>query len=258
MSMESAVEAQWTVVIPFKGAPNGKSRLAGGSRFDSGAATHGFTASERALLAQAFLTDTLAAVRRTAGVERVLVVSANELAEVSERPAALAAAIRDGTALPAVTIVPDPGSGLNPAIDSGIAAARVLNATGWVAALTGDLPLLQAEDLAAALTLATANPLSVVTDKDGVGTTMLTAAPGVPVLARFAGASLVAHERAGHVGLDLAAESTLRFDIDSVDDLDVALMRSPGLGRATRELVARLRPRVEWAARNVPGGDSLG
>ena len=62
MRAESAEVARWTVVIPFKGAPEGKSRLAGGARFDSGAASHGFTASERALLAQAFLTDTLAAV----------------------------------------------------------------------------------------------------------------------------------------------------------------------------------------------------
>jgi 2-phospho-L-lactate/phosphoenolpyruvate guanylyltransferase len=246
MRAESAEVARWTVVIPFKGAPEGKSRLAGGARFDSGAASHGFTASERALLAQAFLTDTLAAVRRTSGVERVLVVSsANELTEASERPSALAAAVRERLGLPAVTIVPDPGNGLNPAIDSGIASARALNATEWVAALTGDLPLLQAVDLAAALRLATANPLSVVPDKDGVGTTMITAAPGVPVLARFAGPSLAAHEGAGHVRLDVATESSLRFDIDSVDDLDVALMRSPGLGRATRELVARLRPRVE-------------
>jgi 2-phospho-L-lactate/phosphoenolpyruvate guanylyltransferase len=243
MSAESADVARWTVVIPFKGAPEGKSRLAGGARFDSGAASHGFTASERALLAQAFLADTLAAVRRTSGVERVLVVSsANELTEVSERPAALAAAVQDHAELPAVTVVPDPGSGLNPAIDSGIAAARMMSATAWVAALTGDLPLLQADDVRAALSLAAANPLSVVPDKDGVGTTMITAAPGVPVLARFGGASLAAHERAGHVRLDVAAESSLRFDIDSVDDLDVALMRSPGLGRATREVVARLRP----------------
>jgi 2-phospho-L-lactate guanylyltransferase len=246
MRAESAEVARWTVVIPFKGAPEGKSRLAGGARFDSGAASHGFTASERALLAQAFLTDTLAAVRRTAGVERVLVVSsANELTEASERPSALVAAVREHPGLPPVTVVPDPGSGLNPAIDSGIAAARMMSATGWVAALTGDLPLLQAEDVLAALRLAAANPLSVVPDKDGVGTTMITAAPGVPVLARFAGASLAAHEKAGHVRLDVAAESSLRFDIDSVDDLDAALMRSPGLGRATRELVARLRPRVE-------------
>ena len=106
--------------------------------------------------------------------------------------------------------------------------------------------------------MATANPLSVVPDKDGVGTTMITAAPGVPVLSRFAGASLIAHERADHVPLDVAAESTLRFDIDSVDDLDVARRRSPGLGRATRELVARLRPRVEQIVRNSQGDVSTG
>src|SRR5690349_5416894 len=108
----------WVVVVPVKPAAEGKSRLAG------------FLApTERAALARAMALDTIAAASATAGVVRVLVVTADE-------------EIR--SAVPFV--VDDPGGGLDAAVRAGVAQV-----CGPVAVLLGDLPALRPEHLRAAL-----------------------------------------------------------------------------------------------------------
>ena len=75
--------SRWTVVVPFKGAADAKSRLSGSLGDD-----------ERAALALAFLVDTVNAVTRVPSVSSVIVVSnqpglAADLAAVAVRiPAA--------------------------------------------------------------------------------------------------------------------------------------------------------------------------
>jgi 2-phospho-L-lactate/phosphoenolpyruvate guanylyltransferase len=195
----------WTVVVPFKGAPQGKSRLVG----------PGIEAPDRAALALAFLGDALAAVGGVPDVTRVLVVTNEPLF--------------------GVRLVADPGTGLNDAIAAGIAAARDADPEGSVAVLLGDLPALRTTDLAAALLEASAHPLAVVADHDGTGTTMTTAGPGVVVTPRFGAGSFARHRAAGHVVVGANPESTLHLDVDTAEDLERA--RSRGVGPATSALL---------------------
>ncbi|MCL2793778.1 MAG: 2-phospho-L-lactate guanylyltransferase [Microbacteriaceae bacterium] len=207
----------WAVVIPFKGAPRSKSRLA--ERFDD---------ATRHALALAFLQDTVAAVRGAAGVASVVVVS-NEpglpgLLEGDETAAEL-------------TFVPDPGDGLNAAIEAGLRAARAADPDAHRAALLGDLPELRPEELAAALAAAARHPLAFVTDAAGTGTTLIALAPGQNATPHFGAGSAAAHEAAGFAPLELPPDSGLRRDVDAPADLDA--LRAPG--PHTRQVLAALR-----------------
>jgi 2-phospho-L-lactate guanylyltransferase len=101
-----------------------------------------------------------------------------------------------------------------------------------VAALLGDLPCLVTTDVDDALIRAAAHPLAVVPDAEGSGTTLITALPGVELVPRFGVGSAVRHAQAGHAVLDVAPDSTLRFDVDTEQDLAAALAR--GVGPRTR------------------------
>ena len=200
----------WTVVVPVKGTAEGKSRM-----------SPGVDSARRALLAEAFALDTLAAVRDTPSVGRVVVVT---------DPDSGPAAARRATALRAAgaEIVADPGGGLNPAIAAGLEAAGDAHR----AVLLGDLPALLPHDLAAALAAAEAHPLAVVADAQGTGTTLVTARPGAVLVPRFGAGSAGRHREAGHIVLDVPADSTLRLDVDTEADLAEAVAR--GVGPHTR------------------------
>lgn len=199
----------WSVVVPFKGGPAAKSRLG----LDT--AQHaGLPPAPRRQLALAFLRDTVMAVAALKDVRRIIVVSSDQAAT---------------TALPGVMVVADPGNGLNAAISFGIECARSRDAGSPVAVLTGDLPCLRKGDLEAALELARAVPLGVVPDCQGTGSTLVTALPGMRVVPRFGVGSFQAHRHGGHVILPVAADSTVRQDVDTVADLDRALQRGAGI-----------------------------
>ena len=215
---------RWSVVIPFKGAPDGKSRLA-----------HEFGVAERAALALAFLEDTVRAVRGVQAVARILVVS-NE----PDLDRALAGDLGSDAE---VMIVADPGGGLNTAVSRGVDRARAIDDEDFVAALTGDLAALQSRDLAHALDVAVAEagegrPLALVADRDGSGTTMITAAPRASIVPHFGIESCALHVAAGHFLIPLAPDSSLRLDLDSESDLHLAVALTPGLGPATRSVLA--------------------
>ncbi|GAA3662391.1 2-phospho-L-lactate guanylyltransferase [Microbacterium marinilacus] len=197
----------WAVVVPVKGA-SGKSRLelpaAAGRR--------------RGELARAIALDTLDAVFRATHVSTVIVVTSD---------ADIVAALQ-GRAL----IVPDPGSGLNPAVSAGLAAAP---SSLPRAALLGDLPALSPRDLDSALQLAAEVPLGVVPDAEGTGTTLVTARAGQRLQPAFGAASRARHEEAGLAVLDVPPASTLRRDVDTVDQLRAAA--AMGLGRRTSALL---------------------
>ena len=194
----------WQVVVPIKGTDGAKSRL-------------DVAPSERRLsLARAFALDTLEAVAnalRSRPGSRLVVVSGD--------------VGRD--AWPGADhVVADPGRGLNPAVEAGLAACDV---DGFRAVLLGDLPALRASDLDTALSAAAALERGVVTDGDGHGTVLLTAAPRIRIVSAFGTGSARAHAEAGFVpvGVDLPR---LRTDVDDLADLDAVL--ALGVGAHTR------------------------
>ncbi|WP_336713818.1 2-phospho-L-lactate guanylyltransferase [Arthrobacter sp. USHLN218] len=213
---------QWTLVVPFKGGPGAKSRLG-----HAGHGGPGLRPDVRSGLALAFLADTVAAAQAVPEVADIVIVSSD--------PAVL-------TAIPDIVLVADPGAGLNAAVAAGVEWARVQAPHCPVAALTGDLPCLLPLDLAAGLGAAAQHPRALVPDRDGTGTTMITALPGRELIPRFGPGSCEAHTRAGHVPLPVLAASTLRLDVDTVQDLNRALHR--GTGDHTRSTMLQPPPRA--------------
>ncbi len=195
------------MVLPFKGGPNAKSRLAA-----PGA------------LATAIALDCLDAVRAAAAVAEVVVVTAD--------PALASAA---GEAGAVVRGESRPGSGLLAAISDGLQGLE-----GPCAVLLGDLPALRPEDLDVALqaahrALTTSAPSMVfVPDAEGVGTVLLAAlAPG-RMRPSFGPASARLHAESGAVRLELDLPA-LRRDVDTQADLESAA--ALGLGPRTAAFV---------------------
>lgn len=207
--------AAFALVVPVKTLGAAKSRL-------RGAADRGIgSPAAHARLALALAHDTVAAVRGAAGVDRLLVVSADPVV------AAELAAV-------GVEVVPDgPVAGLNEAYRHG---ARLLGTGSPVAALQADLPALRPAELDAALAAAWAAfgrgaPAAFVADADGTGTTLLAAAPGRDLQPRFGLDSAARHRDGGAAELT-GAWPGLRRDVDTADDLrDAAEL---GLGAHTR------------------------
>ena len=192
---------QWTVIIPVKPAAIGKSRLGLGQD-----------------LARAIALDTVAAVVACDAVDRVIVVTA----DAAFRP-------------PGAELLPErTPSGIDAALAAGAELAGIGSAR---AALLGDLPSLIPGELAAALALAARHPRAFVADHDGTGTTLVTAGPGVELITAFGADSAARHGGLGLVELDLLAGSSVRFDVDTAEQLETAAAR--GLGAETRAAEAR-------------------
>jgi 2-phospho-L-lactate guanylyltransferase len=122
---------------------------------------------------------------------------------------------------------------LNNAI--GAAERAVRSTTPNIVALQGDLPALQTQELAEAISAARAYPRSFVSDRHGTGTSALFAF-GVPLDPRFGADSAAQHSHSGAIELT-GAWTGLRCDIDTPDDLQVA--RRLGIGPATRRATDR-------------------
>ena len=103
------------------------------------------------------------------------------------------------------------------------------------AVLLGDLPALDAADLDAALALAGQVPRGFVADEEGTGTSLVTARPGVELVAEFGTESAARHRQLGLVELPIASGSTLRRDVDTPEQLAAAA--TLGLGPRTRALL---------------------
>lgn len=188
----------WTVVIPAKALPEAKSRLA--SMSDSPEAHR--------RLVEAIRSDTIAAARAAEGVARVVVV------------------VDRAGADPDALLQTDPG--LDAAVSEGAAhAARRWPADG-VAALVGDLPALQPDELAGALLAAAGHERAFVPDAAGTGTTLLAATPGHTLRPEFGPGSAQRHEV--HA-VPIEGGPGLRNDVDDAADLHAAA--ALGLGEAT-------------------------
>ncbi|MDO9398234.1 MAG: 2-phospho-L-lactate guanylyltransferase [Herbiconiux sp.] len=202
----TAVAPGWTIVVPVKGTAAGKSRLA-----------PDVPAGVRERFATAFALDAVTALLGAVRVTRVVVVTD-----------AGADAIGPLRRLGA-EVVPDPGGGLNAAIEAGLATVPVALPR---AVLLGDLPRLVPADVDAALEEAARHPLALVPDAQGSGTTLITARGGLALTPRFGAGSAARHLAGGHVVLDVPVTSTLRQDVDTPADLAAAL--AAGVGSFTR------------------------
>ncbi|WP_443074828.1 2-phospho-L-lactate guanylyltransferase [Streptomyces sp. NBC_01431] len=207
----TATAARWSLVIPLKPLALAKSRLA--------AAVGG---ELRPRLALAFALDTVAAALDCPVVRDVAVVTNDPLA--GAQLAALGA-----------RVVPDsPGAGLNPALAYGAYRVRARRPAAPVAALNADLPALRPADLGRVLAAAAAFPRAFLADAAGIGTTFLSALPGVDLNPYFGGPSRAAHSASGAAEILLDGVDSVRGDVDTGADLRAAL--ALGVGPATAAL----------------------
>jgi 2-phospho-L-lactate guanylyltransferase len=200
---------RWGLVVPVKRLARAKTRLSG---YDDRA---------REDLALAFALDVVAAALGAESVAQVLVVTDDERARE---------ALSDAGAR-VVTDLPD--AGLNPALQHG---AGLLPA-GWGAAtLSADLPALRPADLEDALRAVPAGGRGFVVDVSGHGTTLLAAAPGVPLAPAYGPRSGAVHLASG--AIELPGAAGLRRDVDTPEDLAAA--RLLGVGAATAAVLRGL------------------
>ncbi len=207
--------ASWTIVVPVKGGPAAKSRLVVPG------------VSDHRALSEALALDTVAAAtacpptsKAASAVAALIVVTGDPV---------IAAATRDLGAV----VVPDPGGGLNAAIEAGAAAAATAHPAHGTAALLGDLPALRPHDLAVALEKCANHRRAFVPDRQGTGTVLLAAQPGTPLRPAFGPASAARHAVvAARLDLDLPG---LRTDVDDAAGLAAAAVC--GLGSRTHAVL---------------------
>ncbi|WP_156721324.1 2-phospho-L-lactate guanylyltransferase [Streptomyces apocyni] len=217
IDVDQPVVSAWTLVIPLKPLPRAKSRLAD-------------TAGDglRPSLALAFAQDTVAAVVACWAVRDVVVVT-DDARAAAELGALGARIVRD-----------EPAGGLNAALAHGARSARAVRPASAVAALNADLPALRSAELGQVLGAAAAFPRAFLADAAGIGTTLLTAAPGVELRPLFGGASRARHLASGATELLTPDVDSVRQDVDTGADLDAA--RRLGLGPRTSHASRALRP----------------
>jgi 2-phospho-L-lactate guanylyltransferase len=198
--------APWRVVLPIKGTEHAKTRLT---------VADGVSRTE---LARAMALDALAAVLGCELVSSVVVVTSD--ADVAT------AALAEGA-----SVVPDPGSGLNPAIESGL---RAVAGDGPVAVLLADLPAVRPVDVATALEACAGYDAAFVPDAEGTGTVLLAATgPGL-LHPEFGTGSAQRHAgQAKRLDLDLPR---LRRDVDVAQSLAEAA--ALGVGPRTAMVLA--------------------
>ncbi|GGJ53860.1 2-phospho-L-lactate guanylyltransferase [Streptomyces brasiliensis] len=206
---------QWTLVIPVKPLARAKSRL-------SDTAADGL----RPGLALAFAQDTVAAALVCSAVLDVAVVTDDAVAG------------RELAALGARVVADEPGGGLNSALAHGAAVVRTTRPEAPVAALNADLPALRPLELSRVLDAAAEFPRAFLPDAAGIGTTLLAATPGHELRPAFGTDSRARHRASGAVELRPDAVDSVRQDVDTGEDLRVAL--ALGVGPRTAAAAARL------------------
>ena len=183
-----------------------------------------FSARTREQVVVAMLVDTLTAAGRVAALGSITVITPDE--------AAAAAAAELGAD---VLADPTPEGHRDPLNNAIAAAARaVAESFSNVIALQGDLPALQSQELAEAITAARQHRRSFVADRLATGTAALFAF-GVPLDPQFGSDSSARHRRSGAIELT-GAWPGLRCDVDTPADLAAA--RRLGVGAATARAIA--------------------
>lgn len=186
-----------------------------------------FSAATRESIVLAMLVDTINAVTAVSAVQTVTIVTPDEGA---------AAAAKELGAL--VLTDPTPEGHRDPLNNALLAAeAMARDDSANIVALQGDLPALQAVELAEAIAAARAHPRSFVADRHRTGTSALFSF-GVPLDPRFGADSAERHRRSGALELT-GAWPGLRCDIDTPEDLLMA--RGLGIGSATARAITEKR-----------------
>lgn len=211
-------------ILPVKTFDAAKQRL-GGS----------LGAGSRQALAQAMFTDVLTSLRRVRGLDAIVVVTNDRIA--------------DSTALShrVPTLRDDAQAGQSPAASIGLRHAL---ADGFDRALLvpGDTPLLDPHEVEHLLADAEERGLAalVVPDRHGTGTNALLLAPPGVIQPSFGPGSLERHlaaARAAGVPHDTATPASLTLDVDTPDDLtELSSLLESRHGRAqmTRGALAQL------------------
>jgi 2-phospho-L-lactate guanylyltransferase len=211
---EASAGAGWVVVVPVKELAVAKSRL------------RELAPDDRADLALAMSCDVVSAALAADPVTAVMVIT-NDLR---------AAAATE--ALGAYVIADAEDAGLNIALGNAARAAAVLHPRSGTAAVSADLPSLQAAELAAALSAGSGHPRTFVPDWHTTGTTLLTARAGVPLEPSFGSGSRERHRLSGAVELLNAEWLGLRRDVDTAEDLRAVAQL--GVGPHTSAVLDRL------------------
>lgn len=198
-----------TAVVPVKPLVRAKSRLA-------------LPADERRALALAFALDTIAALSGSPLVAGVLVVTSDPdvMSSLRNHP---------------VRLAPDAGTGLDPAVRSGIRAATAWRTGTGVVVVPADLPCLRADDVTQVLAGAPSTEGAFVPDRATTGTTLVVYPPGRAAVAQYGPGSAARHRALGLRPLD-DAPVRVRHDVDTLDDLHVAM--TLGLGTRSAAVVA--------------------
>jgi 2-phospho-L-lactate/phosphoenolpyruvate guanylyltransferase len=186
-----------------------------------------FSAATRESVVLAMLVDTITAASAVPALHSVTVVTPDEVAAEASR--SLGAR---------VVVDPTPAGHSNP-LNNALAAAEtaIRSEMSNIVALQGDLPALQPQELAEAISAARAYPRSFVGDRHGTGTSALFAF-GVGLDPHFGPDSAQRHRHSGAIELT-GAWPGLRCDIDTPDDLLVA--RRLGVGTATAQAIGHPR-----------------
>lgn len=208
-------------ILPVKSFGAAKQRLAGALGSQS-----------RKALAEAMFADVLSTLRRVRGLDAVVVVTRDSLAE-------------SGAIRRRVPVLPDAEeAGQSNAASIGIRHAL---AAGFdrVLLAPGDTPLLDPVELAGLLERAPA--VAIVPDRHLAGTNALLLSPPDVIEPSFGPGSLARHTAAAErTGLEYSVERlrSLMLDVDTPEDLaelNRALARRPGEAPSTRRALRRLR-----------------
>ncbi len=210
-------------VLPIKRLDQAKQRLGGA-----------LLPSERALLAGAMIADVLDALRASAELDRIIVVSGEPFAQELAHAAG-------------AIVVEDPqDAGQSAAAQRGIERAFTAGCER-VLLVPGDCPALDVGELDRLLGRRAVQPeLVVVPDRHGAGTNALLISPPDAVAPAFGPGSCERHLRlaaAANVAARVEPLASLALDVDTREDLAAlrhALESSAGGAMRTRAMLARL------------------
>jgi 2-phospho-L-lactate guanylyltransferase len=213
-------------VLPIKTFARAKDRL-----------SEAVGAPDRRVLAQAMVSDVLDALGLVAGLDAVIVVTAEPLAAAAARAAG-------------AHVIHDPvEAGQSAAAERGVAAA-VARGAGRVLLVPGDCPALDPGEVGALLArggrAAAAPRVVIVPDRHGTGTNALLLTPPSAIAPAFGPGSLARHvglaEAAGAV-VEVAEVPSLGLDVDTPGDLAAlraSLAARPQGAARTRSVLERL------------------
>jgi 2-phospho-L-lactate guanylyltransferase len=219
-------------ILPVKSFNAAKQRLAGL-----------LGAGSRQALAQAMFSDVLSSLRHVPGLDAVVVVTSDRVAEsaaLGERVQVLRDTEQAGQS------------------EATLIGIRYAQAAGYerVLLVPGDTPLVESRDVGRLLALET--PVAIVPDRRGTGTNALLLAPPDAITPSFGPGSFARHVVAAQeAGVEHAVEriSGLMFDIDTPDDLadlSTALDERRGHAPSTRGALRQLdRSRARASAARV-------